>query len=166
MSVSSDETLDDPLQDSLIAFTGCIGEALVDICSYGLTMGESYVPFDPDDEDECGEDEAACSQAWVRVAGVHPAFENQSFDGSDCSSVLSVDLEVGVLRCIEIPSGGEAPTASQVLLASLQSMEDMRAIYCAALGCDVWDTINAGAWTPSGPLGGQYGGIWTFSVDL
>lgn len=168
MSSSSDEQIgpDDRLHDALIGFTGCVGEALADICSYGLTIGESYVPFDPDDDDECEADEVACTQAWVRVAGVAPAFGNDSFDGGDCGSILRIDLEVGVLRCLDIPEGGEAPTASDVLIASLQSMTDMRAIYCAALGCDVWDSITVGAWTPSGPLGGQYGGIWTFSVEL
>lgn len=60
------------LQDALIQFTGCIGEAMPDICSYGLTIGESYVPFDPDTEDGCEEDEAICSQVWVRVESINP----------------------------------------------------------------------------------------------
>jgi hypothetical protein len=102
----------DALQMALIGFTGCVGEAVSDICSYGLTIGETYVPFDPDPED------------------------------------------------------GEAPTASDVLVAATQAMADMQAIMCAALGCEVWDAIEVGEWSPSGPLGGQYGGIWTFTVEL
>lgn len=153
------------LQDALIAFTGCVGEALVDICSYGLTIGETYVPFDPDPEDDCDVGEVECSQVWVRVTGVTPVATVASF-GGDCGGTLSVGLEVGVLRCVEIAEDGEAPKASDVLVAAVQAMADMQALYCAAMNCEVWDAIESGAWSPSGPLGGQYGGIWTFTVEL
>lgn len=152
------------LNESLIAFTGCIGESLSDICSYGLTIGETYVPFDPDPEDECAEDEAICSQAWVRVSGAVSPYQTDSF-GEDCAISLRMTLEVGVLRCLDIPEGGEAPTATEVLAAAMQSMTDMNAIYCAAMGCDVWESISAGSWSPTGPMGGQYGGVWTFDVE-
>ena len=159
----------DLLNESLIAFTGCVGEAVEDICSYGLTIGESYVPFDPDEndddeDDDCGEDEAACSQLWVRVTNITP-LSTEGFDGGTCSSILRIGLEVGILRCFEINEGGEAPNATQVLLAATQGMDDMNAIYCAAMACEVWEAINVGEWTPTGPLGGQYGGIWTFTVE-
>lgn len=165
MSEMGSGELPDLLQDALIDFTGCIGEALVDICSYGLTIGETYVPFDPDPEDDCPDNVAACSQAWVRVMGVQPTAAPQSF-GNDCSVDLKLTLEVGVLRCIDIPEDGEAPTASDVLVAALQSMDDMKVIYCAAMSCEVWDSIESGSWTPNGPLGGQYGGVWTFDVEV
>jgi hypothetical protein len=163
--MGSDELPSDRLNTALVMFTGCIGESLADICSYGLTIGETYVPFDPDPEDNCPDDEAACSQAWVRVMGVNPTDVPESFD-NDCSVDLRLTLEVGVLRCLDIPEDGEAPTASDVLVAATQAMADMNAIYCAAMGCDVWDSIDSGSWVPTGPLGGQYGGIWTFDVEL
>lgn len=155
------------LNEALAGFTGCVGEALDDICSYGLTIGETYVPFDPDPEDDCPEEDAACSQAWVRVMSAQPIYKEDSFDDGDgCASVMSLTLEVGVLRCLDIPEGGEAPTASDVLVASMQAMVDMKAIYCAAMACEVWDSITSGTWVPNGPLGGQYGGIWTFDVEV
>lgn len=155
------------LHDALITFTGCIGESLDDICSYGLTIGESYVPFDPDPEDECEEDEVACSQSWVRVTGVNPTYQQPSFEGAaGCTSELEVGIEVGILRCFDIEEGGEAPTASDVLLGAMQAMTDMNAIFCAAMGCEVWTSISPGNWIPSGPTGGQYGGTWTFTVQL
>ena len=163
--IADDATPAEKINNALVAFTGCIGEALADICSYGLTIGDSYVPFDPDPDDECDEDEAACSQMWVRVTGVDPD-TTESFDGDDCTSVMVIGLEVGVLRCIEIPEGGEAPLASDVLVAATQAMDDMNTIYCAALACEVWDAINIGSWTPAGPMGGQYGGVWTFTVEV
>lgn len=166
IGLGSDETPDpaDALNESLVEFTGCVGAALADICSYGLTIGETYVPFDPDPEDDCDEDEAFCSQAWVRVMSAQPIYQGDSFDG-DCGGVMQLVLEVGVLRCFGIEEEGAAPTASDVLAASMQAMTDMRAIHCAAMSCEVWDAITTGTWTPAGPLGGQYGGIWTFTVE-
>lgn len=154
----------DHLNEALVGFTGCIGEAFDDICSYGLTIGETYVPFDPDPEDDCDEDDAVCSQVWVRVMDVNPT-GSDSWEG-DCATVLRIGIEVGVLRCLDVPEGGEAPTASGVMAAALQAMADMNAIYCAAMDCEVWNSIESGQWSPSGPLGGQYGGTWTFTVEV
>lgn len=154
------------LQEALLAFTGCVGEAFDDICSYGLTIGQQYVPFDPDPEDDCDEDEVACSQLWVRVTGLNPATSATPAWGGDCALTLQVGLEVGILRCLDIAEDGEAPTASQVLEAALQAMSDMQTIQCAASSCDVWSNFTVGAWTPSGPLGGQYGGTWTFTAEV
>lgn len=160
---SDDDPLD-PLQEALLQFTGCVGEAFTDICSYGLTVGDSYVPFDPDPEDGCEDEEAACSQVWVRVTDVTPD-ASDGWEG-DCGVVLRIGLEVGIVRCFTIPDGGEAPTATDVMLAALQSARDMKTMFCAAMGCEVWNSIEAGQWTPQGPLGGQYGGTWEFTVEL
>lgn len=166
MTIGSDETPAtgaDRLNDALVRFTGCVGAAIDDICSYGLTIGENYVPFDPD-EGECEDDEDDCSQIWVRVAsaGVN---SQESWNG-DCAAVMSIDIEVGVIRCIEIPEGGEAPTTSDVLAAATTAMSDMQALYCAMMDCEVWNSINVGAWTPMGPMGGQYGGTWMITVEI
>lgn len=155
----------DHINTALVAFTGCIGEAVPDICSYGLTIGDSYVPFLPDEGDCEDDDDEMCSQVWVRVVSVDIA-STEGFNGGDCASVMRLELEVGIIRCIEIPEGGEAPTASDVLAAAIQANHDMNAIYCAAMGCEVWDAINAGQWVPEGPQGGQYAGVWTFTVEI
>lgn len=155
----------DRVNQAVVAFTGCIGEGLSDICSYGWTIGDTYVPFDPDPEDDaCDEEEVYCSQAWVRVMDITPL--GSETWGGDCGTVLQLTLEVGVLRCVEIPEDGEAPNATSVLVAAMQSMDDMNAVYCAAMECEVWNSIESGQWTPMGPQGGQYGGYWTFTVEV
>lgn len=168
MADGSDDPLTptDRLNQALMNFTICVGEAVPDICSYGLTIGDSYVPFDPDPDEDCDDDDAACSQIWVRVMSVTPT-SVEAF-GNDCATVLRLELEVGVLRCFEIMEDGEAPTASMVMAAAVQAMEDMNAIRCAAMQCDddTWDAITTNQWTPTGPLGGQYGGLWTFTVEF
>src|SRR5690349_7291742 len=113
---SPQEDPSDPLLVSLVAFTAAMADAVPDICSYGLTIGESYVPFDPDEDEECTEEDILCSQLWVRVTNVTPTAINQEgFDGTQCDVDMSIGLEVGILRCIEVPEGGEAPKASDVL---------------------------------------------------
>lgn len=164
-TLGSDEEPIDPLGEALLQFAGCIGEAFDDICSYGLTVGDSYVPFDPDPEDGCEEDEAACSQLWVRMTDVVPD-ASEGWDGDCCEITLRIGLEVGIVRCFVVPEDAEAPTATDVMLAALQSAEDMRKIFCAANACEVWVSLESGQWNPQGPLGGQYGGTWTFTAEL
>lgn len=170
MDPGSDESLPPAvqrLQDAIVEFTGCIDDALPDICSVGFTLGEAYVPFDPDPEDNCKAHDVQCSQAWIRVTDVQPSPGGiEGFGGDDCSLALRAGLEVGVLRCMEVPKRGKAPEAMDVLVYGMQALTDMNAILCAALGCEVWDSINVGQWQPQGPLGGQYGGLWTFTVEL
>lgn len=171
------------LEDAIVAFTRCIAQAVPDICSYGWTVGEAYVPFNPDENEDCPEDIVQCEQLWVRVENVVPVTINEGgFGGDTCAVDLRVNLEVGIMRCFVIPEEGEAPTTSEVLGGALLSMSDMRAIMCAALTCkrpateweqgdaegmvDIWESIELGTWVPLGPLGGQYGGVWTFTVEL
>lgn len=169
------ENLPEPLPDdesrinkALVAFTACIGEALDDVCSYSLTLGDSYVPFEPDEDSDCDEDDAECSQAWVRVMNTAvSAISPSTWEGDQIDSiVLTLNIEVGVLRCTPVVEKGRAPSETQVLSDALQSMDDMAAILCAALGCEVWNSIDVGAWSPYGPMGGQYGGTWTFTVEI
>lgn len=174
MTTTPDEdkpaTSADLINSALIKFTGCIGSAFDDICSYGLTIGGTYVPFDPDPEDADSEncDDYGCSQLWVRVDSVDANVPDSW--GNGCSVTYSMEVEVGVVRCLDIPEDGEAPTSTDVLVAATQSMSDMNAILCAALGCDAveedFDSITPGTWVPLGPLGGQYGGSWTFTIEF
>lgn len=166
-------TPDELLNDTLLVFTQTIGEALDDMCSYGLTYGETYVPFDPDPEDGCKDydpdepESMVCSQAWVRVTGITVVPDEDPMDddfGALRTARFEIGLEVGVLRCVEIREDGEAPYASDVLVAATQSMTDMRAIYCAAMEKEIWESIEVGQWSPMGPLGAQYGGVWDFTV--
>lgn len=180
MTLGSDEhpnTLADAINAALVGFTGCIGSALDGICSYSLTFGEVYVPFKPDEGDDCDEDTAEdCNQVWVRVTDVGVKFDDKGFDttpGGDtgkcegaCGGTFVIGLEVGVLRCYEVAEEGEAPTATEVMSYAMQSMIDMSALFGAAMNCEVWESIDTGAWQPEGPLGGQYGGYWNFTVEL
>lgn len=163
-SVSGNE---DRLTDALLRFLTCMGAAVPDVCSYGLTIGEQYVPFDPDPEDDCEliEDEMPCEQLWVRVTGVAPEIK-ESFGGGACTATLNIGIEVGILRCFAARDNGEAPTATETMLAALKAMDDMQALYCGIMNCAVWDSVTVGEWHPEGPLGMQHGGTWSLTATL
>ena len=154
----------DRLLDALTSFLTCMHAAVPDICSSSLIHGESYVPFDPDSDSDCSADDAACSQLWVRISNAAPLLQPGWHPG--CSIEMQMTLEVGVIRCIDIPEGGEAPTETDVFAAAVQSTTDMDALLHAALCCDVWTSLDSPAWSPLGPLGGQFGGTWAFTVTL
>lgn len=171
----------------LLNISESVGQSLPDLCSYGLTVGESYVPFDPDEEDEdCGHDEGGCSQAWVRVMGINDrplsadggdgwgdgdldgwGDDDDDKDDEDCKCGFVVDFEVGAIRCFPAADGGAAPTATEVLLAASQTMDDMSMIRCAVMNTK-WDgaSLEVGQWVPMGPAGMMYGGVWTFTVTI
>ena len=161
-------TAADRLNAALVLLTGCIGSSFDDICTYGLISGDTYVPFDPDPEDD-GEncDEYGCGQVWVRIEQIS-AITPDSWD-KNCSVSFRIEIEVGIIRCFEVPEGGEAPTASAMLGYAMQSNEDMNRIFCSAMSCDEvddeFDSIVAGSWLPLGPIGGQYGGTWSFTLE-
>lgn len=156
------------LSAAILEFVGCMATAVPDVCSYGWTVGEQYVPFAPDDDEDCEVNEAGvpCSQLWVRIAGVTPApGATDGWDGQ-CGLQKQVSLEVGVIRCFAVPEDGEAVTATEILQSAMVSVDDMTAIECAAMNCEVWDRITLGEWTPLGPSGGQYGGVWSFTATI
>lgn len=151
--------------NALIEFTGCIGGGFDDVCSYSLIPGEGYIPFEPDEDEDCEDED--CSQVWVRVVSANPTPQNtEGWDGQQCGFTMDVNLEVGILRCMEVVEKGKAPSASAMLGYAMQAMEDSDAIMCAALGCDVGISLDIGQWTPLGPLGGEYGGQWTMTLQV
>jgi len=163
-----DANFDDTLMDLLVTFAAEACGQMDGLCTYGLTIGETYVPFDPDEEDECphGENRWECSEGWVRVVGIVPTGTVEGMNGQ-CVASLRITLEVGVLRCFPTPDNGEAPSASDVFLGVEQSMTDMTTMYRGAMRTQPqWDALSAGQWRPMGPAGLQYGGQWTFTADL
>lgn len=156
------------IQMAFAAFVSCIADAFPDVCSVGMTIGSEYVPFRPDPDDDCEDDEddeEFCTQVWVRFTGAAVS-GSTGFDGGFCGSEMEMGVEVGIYRCFEMDEDGEAPTATQMFEAALQSIEDQATILCAANACDVWSKIVAGQWTPLGPQGYQYGGQWSFTTWL
>ena len=160
MSELPQDALDTPLMRALLEFTECVGTSIPDICAYALTVGETSMAFGSPEECDNGGDE--CEQIWVRVDSVD--VEAQETWGGDCAATWTITLEVGVNRCF--PEDETLPDPATLLVAVSDAMSDMQKIQCAAMSCDVWDSIQAVNWAPHGPLGGRHGGIWGFIVKV
>lgn len=154
----------DALGNLLMEFLETIGDEFPDICSYAIVVGDQFVDFAPDD-DECedfGDDEIACGKIWLRVVAASMVEVPDSWDGYECGT-WGLTLEVGIERCFPVIADGEAPTSTTMTALALEGTRDVQTIVRAALGVEIWDSINVGAWTPYAG-GGVYGGSWTFDV--
>lgn len=169
MSVTPQELpIADQINEAMAALAGCVFDGLDPVCAATIILGDTddgQDDFQPDDEDaDCDDD---CSRAWVRVNGAYPAngigVANDEPNQS-CETLIGMDLEIGIIRCVEIEKNGEAPTATNLLAASIQNIRDMVAIRKAVLCCTHFEDYQLGDWTPTGPDGGRVGGYWTLAV--
>src|SRR5215207_570693 len=96
------------LSTTLEALATCLCAELGEpgFCFCGVIIGEDT--YDLSGIGDCEND--ACGQAWIRVTQAYMASDlgEQDTDGGNCSLELNVDLDIGVLRCIETPDKGEA----------------------------------------------------------
>lgn len=154
------------ITEAMQVLTQALDDAFDDICLVGWTYGAAYSPFDPDREDrkKCSTADVPCQRLWTRISGI--SADPGDGWGNDCGASYYIDFEVGVERCYSVPSKGAAPTVSDVLVAAATSVEDMNKILCTVMNTPVWIAVDAGAWTPTGPRGANYGGIWTFTARL
>lgn len=158
--------MDELILTYLAALAGCVCEkvnAVNETCFCGITLGDQYVSTSG-----IGDCEEACGEAWVRITGAYPStvVGQPNFNLDNCGASMGVDIEIGVLRCLEVPEGGEAPTPEQFLEAANVQIKDMIAIRDAVLCCEHFPSYILGAWTPIGPDGGLVGGSWTISVGV
>lgn len=111
-----------------------------------------------------------CGAAWVRLVTAYPAdgvgVRQQNPTG--CGTSLGLDVEVGVLRCVEQPSNGKAPTEEMLAVAAEEQLGDLvairRMLSCCSSLTDLDYTL--GTYTPIGPRGAVAGGTWSLSVLL
>lgn len=154
--------LADRINADLAALAGCVCAGLDPVCACAIMVGSELYDFQPDED--CEEE---CSRAWVRVAEAYPATGigiQEEATNANCEGMINLQIEIGVVRCIEVPSDGEAPTVSALLAASVQQIRDMVAIRKAILCCEHFEDYMLGTYTPIGPEGPQIGGIWTMAV--
>lgn len=107
--------------------------------------------------------------AWLGLSGIFEssAFPQQNSGTSRCGSPLAASISVGVLRCYKV--GTTAPSPDESLLYMDKQMADMAAMRAALTCCPAKETlgfeISLGGYTPIGPEGGVYGGIWVATVS-
>lgn len=102
---------------------------------------------------------------WVGVNRVFPAlgFGVEPEAGTQgCGTGLNAELVLGALRCYSVTR--DNPSPDQSLEYTRQMLADMNALRRAALCCAAIEDKELGEWTPIGPEGGVYGGVWTLTV--
>lgn len=112
---------------------------------------------------DCGDSQDG--MAWVRLAQSYPAtgVGIASQRVGNCGASLGFDLEVGVVRSIDVSE--EAPTEQNSLAWVERQFKDMQAAR-AAIACGVLHNKDfiLGEYVPFGPEGGMVGGAWTVYV--
>lgn len=134
-------------------------------CFCGIVFGEAAA------QSYSGNCRDACGMAWVRLAAMYPmsAIGEQDTTLGNCGKEFGVDIEMGVMRCVNVgDERGNPPTQESLYKESLQAMADARSMYRAVYCCAAIDTMDVivGQYTPLGPAGGLAGGTVTLSAAL
>jgi len=158
------------INDLLCDLSACLCAALTpegaagpDLCFCGVVPGQQVAL----DHGEC---ERGCGMAWTRLVTAYPAsglavpFDPTISGG--CGLLLGVTIEIGVIRCINLPDDG-IPEAAELERATRQQMEDMlamrRAVLCCGLETGDYALSN---YQPYGPEGIIVGGWWTLDAVI
>lgn len=110
----------------------------------------------------CGEDDG---MAWVRLATSYPATAPGivSQTPNNCGVSIGVDLEVGIVRTMNLELDQDPSSAAA---AAMQQVKDMQTIVRAINCCSAIPTKDTvlGPYVPLGPGGGVVGGSFTVMV--
>lgn len=155
--------------DLLTNLAACLCEQIEEAnlpmtCFCGVLPGEQA--YDVAGLGDCEDD--VCGQAWVRLATSYPSNAVGVIDQTigNCGTGMGYDIEIGIQRCLQTNSGGEALTQEELLEATTLQLADMDVLYRTVACCDTLDSkdyIIIG-YTPTGPEGGLLGGVLTVSV--
>lgn len=136
-----------------------------DLCFCGVMPGQQFAQ-----DYLWGCDNGNCGAAWVRLITAYPAdgVGEPAEEPQGCRNSLGIDIEIGVIRCIEQPADGEAPTEAMLAAAAVLQMADLMAVRKMLACCSTLQDFDyaLGTYTPSGPQGAITGGRWTLSVLL
>ena len=129
------------------------------------------IPGTVADASYMGDCASKCGMAWVRMSAIYPATTVGQLDESsqNCGALLGIDIEVGMMRCVEIGSDdGSPPTPASLLEDSHQQHIDAMTMWRAVACCGDLTSkdYRLGPYVPIGPDGGYMGGAWTVSVML
>jgi len=149
------------------AALGCIEEELecqgVGACRYdALITAQDQL----DGCDCCGEEHARLGRdgrVWARAVSIN-AVEGPT-NIPNCPPRLVAEINFGISRCAV--TGEELPSTGELEAQAVRGYADMHAMRMALTKCDP-KRFNAtlGQWTPLGPSGGCYGGIWSVQLQL
>jgi hypothetical protein len=158
-----------PFYNRLTDLAACLcvqveDSGLPGLCFCGVIPGDAAVG------DHAGDCADVCGMGWVRLAAAYPAASVGVPDETpgNCSSSMGLDVELGILRCIEIPADGTPPSSTALAEATELQQADMLVMWRAVMCCDSISVKDAkmSGFRPMGPLGGLYGGAFTIQTVI
>jgi hypothetical protein len=159
----------DPLSstvfDSLTVLAACLCEqirvsGLPETCFCGVVPGEAVVAA------YAGNCTKKCGMAWVRLVSTYPAsgVNVPNEEARNCGAGIGYGVEAGILRCAHIGTEERPPTASEQMADAQLQIADMLVIRRAVACCPGSRDWILGTYTPAGPQGGLFGGVWTMEM--
>lgn len=157
------------LSDLLVDIAACLCQTIKDsdrqdVCFCGIVPGGAAAAT------YAGNCTGKNGMAWVRLG---PTYPSQSIGVADesvgnCSTGLGADIEVGIMRLIEVAEGTTNLRPETILRQSTDQHDDMLLIRQAIVCCDALDAKDyiLGAYLPIGPSGGMVGGAWTVHIGV
>lgn len=124
-------------------------------CFCGVMPG-SEVPLD-----YAGDCDHACGMAWVRMGASYPSVSigAPAETPGNCSAGIGLEIEVGIIRCIDVGSGTTPPDREVLAAAAALQTADMMAIWRAVSCCQNSKDFMILQYQPYGPEGGMVGGV-------
>jgi hypothetical protein len=111
-----------------------------------------------------------CGVAYVRLTNAYPSvgLGVRPEQPQACGVMLTLNIEMAVLRCYEVPANGEEIDAASLEATACVMSDDLLAMRRAVACCASLSDLDYGLldWTPQGPQGGLIGGGWTLQVLL
>lgn len=133
-------------------------------CFCGVIPGDTAVA------DYAGDCDVACGMAWVRLVSSYPAVGVGRVDetAGNCSASLGFDVELGIMRCINVPEDGGPPSDAELLESTRLQTADMMTMWRAVACCPSLSSKDfmLSGYQPMGPLGGMVGGGFTIRAVL
>jgi hypothetical protein len=161
--------LPNSVQDKLEQVAACVCaqievDELPKTCFCGILPGAEVAL---DYSGDCGE--GICGMAWVRLIAVYPStvVGTPNELPGNCSSLIGMDVELGIMRCISQPADdGTPPDPADLQADAALQVADLMALRKAAFCCGNEKDLVLGAYTPVGPVGGLAGGFWVLSLQV
>lgn len=153
--------------DTLVELAACLcqtieSEGLPDTCFCGIVPGEAPAFGYWSDCEKNG-------MAYVRLSTSYPSQQigQQSVATGNCSSLLGIDVEIGILRSLPVgDEQGNMPEDYDILEATQLQVADMIAMRKAVTCCLAAEDFLMGAYSPFGPDGGIVGGTWEINLQV
>ena len=164
MTATHPIVLPNRIQQTLEDLSTCLCAEILDygppVCFCGVVPGTDVAL------DYTGDCNDVCGMAWVRLVTSYPSVSigAPTSRPGNCSAGIGLDVEMGIVRCIDVGDGTQAPPPEELTASAYVQYQDMLTMYRAVSCCRQSKDWVLGNYNPFGPQGGLVGGMLTMSI--